>query len=276
VGFRPRIPYSTVLTRLGLTTNLKLVLDAGDIASAASSTPDKWLDVSGNGYDFFRGTGTGADAADPTFNGTPGSLSTGEYWSSDGGDNFTYDTTNETWMQNLHKDNAKFAVACWIYPINPGGANNNVIFGNNGGSGGINIGSHFVITSANLLQLRISNGPTTCLSAGTQTVTPAQWNFVGMSIDESIGANGFMTYLNGASALHTSTYTSPSAASATFTTQIGDRGNSNSPLPNTARMAFVAIWEGVTLTAAQFDGIYNATHSSMPQYKPTRFFTRKF
>src|SRR5688572_10725967 len=104
----------TILNGLGLTANLKLCLDAGDNLSAPAAATS-WLDRSGNGYDFFRGTTSGADATDPTFNGTPGELSAAEYWSFDGGDFFRYDTTNETWMQNLHKNNALLSFFCWLY-----------------------------------------------------------------------------------------------------------------------------------------------------------------
>lgn len=274
MGFRPRVPFRTVISRLGLDTGLKLVLDAGDIASAASSTPDKWLDTSGNGYDFFRGAVTGADGADPTFNGTPGSLSTGEYWSSDGGDNFTYDTTNETWMQNLHKDNAKLTITAWVWMANAG-ASNNCICGSNGGAGGVGVGINFLTNSTNTFLMRVLNS-SSVLQVGTMTATMGQWNFCAVSLDEAVGANGGFLYLNGTPELFTSTYVGPSAGNASFTMQIGDRGNSNSPMPNTARIAFISMWEGVALTQAQVASIYNATHSMMPKHQPTRFFKRSY
>ena len=49
-----RMPAITMLRRLGLTNGLKLCLDAGDANSYTSGEP--WLDTSGNGYDFNRGT----------------------------------------------------------------------------------------------------------------------------------------------------------------------------------------------------------------------------
>src|SRR5690349_1915490 len=140
--------FLTVIQQLGLTTGLKLCLDAGDSASVAVGSQAKWLDVAGNGYDFYRGSSAAGDAAEPTFNGTPGNLSASEYFSSDGGDNFTYDSANESWMDNLHKDGAKFTICCWIWPIN--GANN-IVCGSNGGGLTSNVGHSFIADNANVL-----------------------------------------------------------------------------------------------------------------------------
>jgi hypothetical protein len=280
VAFRPRVPFSTVISRLGLTSGLKLVLDAGDIASAASSTPDKWLDTSGNGYDFFLGAGTGADAADPTFNGTPGSLSTSEFWSSDGGDYFTYDTTNETWMQNLHKDGCLCTVAMWVWCPS---ATNNRPFGLNGGDQTVGTGAHMQLQGSggaisNLISWRAANGTGVgnLFSSGTVAYTPDAWSFVSVSINENGGAGASFFNANGATETFNAGYTTPSAANASQTMNIGARGAGNGPFVNTARLAFIAFWEGAALTSTQVNSIYNATHSQMPQYKPTRFFTRKF
>ena len=64
-GARPQRTMKETLTLLGLTTNLKLCLDAGDLASVASGSQTKWLYVSGGGYDFFRGT-DGTSQASPS------------------------------------------------------------------------------------------------------------------------------------------------------------------------------------------------------------------
>jgi hypothetical protein len=52
-----------IICRLGLVTNCKLVLDAGEASSYTSG--QSWLDLSGNGYDFFLGSTSGAAANDP-------------------------------------------------------------------------------------------------------------------------------------------------------------------------------------------------------------------
>ena len=94
-----------IITEASLTTNLKLCLDAGDMASWPGSGT-KWLDRSSGGYDFFLGT-NGSTAA-PTFNGTPGDKTASEYWTGNGC-YFNYDSTNEAWMQAMAKDGATFS-----------------------------------------------------------------------------------------------------------------------------------------------------------------------
>src|SRR5688572_18803052 len=88
------------ITQAGLTSNLQLCVDSGDALSYPGSG-QKFLDRSGNGYDFFLGVDGTVESTDPTFTGEVG---TGKaYWALDGTAFFTYDTTNETWMQNIHK-----------------------------------------------------------------------------------------------------------------------------------------------------------------------------
>lgn len=101
------------IRNLGLTSGLQVCLDAGDANSYSSG--QVWGDLSGNGYDFNRGTGSGSDGADPTFNGTAGRQSSGEYWSGDGGDYFTYDSAIETWMQSLGKSGQSVSVFAHAY-----------------------------------------------------------------------------------------------------------------------------------------------------------------
>src|SRR5689334_20892601 len=188
----------TVIQQLGLTTNLKLCLDAGDIASAASATPDKWLDRSGGGYDFYRGTGTGADAADPTFNGTPGNRSVNEYWSSDGGDLFRYDSANETWMNNLHKSGAKLTFLGWVYWSTGGTATSFALCGTNGGSVA-NTGVHLVIqiASSALTFRSVNTSVAVCNKTSVITCTNNAWNFIAVSVDAAAGASGGFFHING-------------------------------------------------------------------------------
>ena len=245
-----------VIRKLGLTTNLKLVLDAGDASSYnAAVQTDKWLDRAGSGYDFFRGSGTGVDAADPTFNGTAGGLSSAEYWGFDGGDYFTYDTTNESWMENIHKDNAKFSIFSWFYIPSSGSAFNFCGTDNNGFNG-----FHLRAAATTFLVLRVSNATGAALTlTGTNAVPATRWNCAAVTLDEAVGASGAAQFLNGATETFTSTYSTPSAAAASFTMNVAARGNAGVPPASGARLGGIAIWEGVALTAAQLTAIYTAT-----------------
>lgn len=262
IGQAPLIPplsLIAILQGLNLTTNLKLVLDAGDKDSAPSSATS-WLDRSGNGYDFFRGTTSGADATDPTFNGTVGNLSGSEYWSFDGGDYFRYDTTNETWMQNIHKDNAKFTMIGWVTTV--AGAAHGIC----GTRGAVAGNTGYVIfkqaSGGNNLIFTVSNAGTSVLTL-TMTAalldTAGPWYFVAVSVDEAVGANGAITQINSTQELFTSTYVSPASGNASFTHEIAARGNGDTPWGNTERMGMIAMWEGVALTAANLNAIFNAT-----------------
>lgn len=248
------------IRRCGLTTGLKVCLDAGDANSYPSG--ESWLDTSGNGYDFFRGaTGAGGEASDPTFNGTAGQRSSGEYWSFDGGDYFRYDTTNETWMQNLHKDNAKFT---FIAGVQHGGTGAKSGLCGTGTGTGSAIGVNWHILAGNELIFAVRAGATGVFS-DTSTLTPTEDvpSFVAVSLDEAVGASGGFHYLNGVVDTFTSTYTSPSASNATYTLELGARGNGESPLLSTSRLWFFAAWESVALSQEQVNALYMGTRGRM-------------
>lgn len=246
-----------VARKLGLANNIRLCLDAGDDASYSSG--QSWLDRSGNGYDFFRGADGSATATDPTFNGTAGRRSSGEYWSFDGGDYFTYDTTNETWMQNLHKDNAIFTAVAWFYCA----AVNGSIFGTSQAVD-TNVGTDFIIGgAATSLILGVRKGSTgsalailsTDISLGT--LTTSAWSMCSISVDE--GATTGLMGINGNFATFTSTYTSPSASNATSTMQIGAAGGGQRILPNNSRLASLMMWEGRALSQGELQALFQAT-----------------
>jgi Concanavalin A-like lectin/glucanases superfamily len=251
--FRPKVPYLGTLTRLGLTGGLKLCLDAGD--SASYSNGQSWLDRSGGGYDFFRGADGSATATDPTFNGSAGGLSSSEYFSFDGGDYFTYDSANEAWMNNYHKDNAKLTICAWIYF---GGAGKR-IFGNNANDNA-HIGFNIRGTGSSEFSFQVSNGAT-ILDAKTAAgvLTTGVWHFVAASVDEAAGASGGLLFVDGAATAFNAAYASPSSSAASFTTQIGTLGDSANIISSGSRIAFLAAWEGVALTQSQIESIYNAT-----------------
>ena len=247
-----------IMTKCGQRDDLKLCLDAGDSASY-SGAGQSWLDQSGNGFDFFRGETSGAAADDPTFNGTAGNLTSSEYWSFDGGDLFQYDTTNETWMQNLHKDNAIFSGIFWTYFADLSTDHNTwfgtcslnltqtgIMFFENGGAG-------------DNPSLRIHNGSGVAaldVSASGLAATLNTWECYGISVNEAAGTGFF--FKNGSISTFTSTYSTPSAGNATATMQIG-AANSNRRILNGGRMSQVAMWEGRSLSADELTAIYMAT-----------------
>lgn len=250
-----------VIGSLGLTSGLKLCLDAGDENSYSSG--QKWLDTSGGGYDFFRGTSSSSEATDPTFNGTPGGKSQSEYWSFDGGDFFTYDSANETWMQNIHKNNAIFSIVGWIYLASTGAQQ--VIFGNTLYLNRVGFGAY--ANSTGLLSFGVENGSGTIPAyvQNSSAIPTGQWSFVAISFNEATGSNGALFQMNDTQQLFSSTYTSPSSLSATNVVNIGRDPDSSTPdyyIRNGGRVANLSVWEGVALSDTQLSSIYDATKAT--------------
>ena len=251
----PRHDLRTVIRKLGLSSGLQLCLDAGHETSLPASST-KWVDLSGNGYDFFRGTTAGADSTDPTINGTAGNRSSSEYLSFDGGDLLQYDSTNETWMESLHKDNALFSLMAWFYPATTT-ANQGIIAtcrGNNA-----EIGWHSQVSTGNVFGTGARAGGSSAIntSAG-EAVVDAQWNCLQLTMDEAAGGTASTIGVNGVYTAFDGTYLSPSASSATQTMRIGIRNNDD-PIENGGRIASLAMWSGVGLGENQHRALFQAT-----------------
>lgn len=240
------------ITAAGLTSNLQLCLDAGDAASYTSGT--KWLDRSGNGYDFFLGTDGTTDA--PTLNGGAGNR--GAYWSGVT-KYFTYDTTNEVWMQNLHKDNAAFTCIYIMYAA----GTNPAAFGTSDGTVATNIGVSFYVASTSPPKIYVANGTGGAALEVNGDTTPAAnaYHMVGVSLNEATGAGGGFLYTDGAynqvsaSDTFNSAYSSPSASSATYKMNVAALGNGGTPLSANERLGAIAIWSSA-LTKANLDSIF--------------------
>lgn len=242
------------IRRCGLASNLVLCLDAGDATSYTSG--QSWLDRSGNGHDFFLGADGSATATDPTFTGTAGSLSSSTYFSHDGGDYFTYDTTNETWMQNLHRDNAAFTALGFFYIGSTGGQS---FFGTAGASA-TTVGASLVSSSGGQLQIIVGNGASSALvvaSGANGDLAANAWNFVGVSLNEAVGSGGVQLYARNKVTSGTSTYSSPSSGNAAQTMQIGARGAGGSPLTSGSRIGLLCMWSAA-LTQGQVMAFRNA------------------
>lgn len=245
-----------VINRVGLSSGLKLCLDAGDIASVTSSSATKWLDRSGNGYDFYRGSGSGSDSADPTFNGAAGGQSKSEFYSSDGGDYFTYDTTNESWMNNIHKNSARFTLAFWAKFSTSIQALAGTI--NSKSEIGFQLytdGAHVVFTvgpnAGAVFDLDVNTGSDFHTGA---------WKFIALSVNEA--SNSYLGCVNATTFSGACTYTSPSSSAATNTLLLGAL-----PAPVALQLGsgdafgFVGAWEGTHLTAANLTTLYGASRS---------------
>lgn len=251
---RPGDGLIQVLKTMGLSSNIKLCLDAGDPRSVVTGSQVNWLDLSGGGYDFNRGATSASEATDPTYNGTVGKRSSGEYYSFDGGDYFTYDTTNETWMQNIHKDNAAVTVLCWYYTPTI-----SVVQELAGDNDGISTGFNFNVRSNNTLRFGILNaGAVVRQLTSTGTISANTWTFLASSLNEASVNSGIMQVNGTQDTGLACDYVSPPSGNASLTMQIGALGSIYDPPEPGSRMGMFAILD-TNLSATQLNAVYNAT-----------------
>jgi len=230
----------------------QMCLDAGDAASY-SGTGQSWSDRATDMH-FQRGTSSGGDAADPTFNGSAGGLSSSEYWSFDGGDYFM--RGNSTWMQNLHKDNALFTLMAWLYRVEAAAYS---ILGNMSGDAGGNIGCRWGPGGTGAVSFFQRNGSAQqTVYASTATAPHAAWTFAALSMNEAGGAGASFMQIDDAVETFNGAYTSPTASNASFDMNIGARGNGSSPLASGSRMAMVLAWT-TALSQAQVESFHALT-----------------
>lgn len=243
------------ITSDSLTTNLELCLDAGD--SSSYSSGQKWLDLSGNGYDFFLGADGTATTDDPTFNGTAGDLKRTNYWSFDGGDVFTYDTTNETWMDNMHKSGASYTIAGWFYTGTV--ADEHWLWG----TGSATTGVALRVFSGGAARINIYNGASSIKEITTSdTMSDEAWHFFALSYTDGAGAFFYLdgNYMQVASADTFDGSLSGAATGSASTMEIGGRPGSGSPdkLLNGDRVAGFMAWS-TNLSKANLDSLYAST-----------------
>ena len=245
-----------VITDASLTTNLRLVLDAGDSNSYTSGT--KWLDVSGNGYDMTFGNATGASTDDPTFVGVVGHRGVGTYMSFDGGDYFEYDSANETWMNNLHKANSVFSSIAGLFTK----SGSMYIWGTQGASS--RTGTYWLRSTSQGIQFR--NGASNLgQKYADDAISNDAWHFCGQGLGEADGDVSHF-YLDGgpdqAGSADTFSFsvTGESTGNPGATFAVGAKGGESNAgvVPAVAgyRLMFLAVWTDTLITNANMDTMY--------------------
>jgi hypothetical protein len=247
------------LTTLSLTGDCEVCLDAGDSTSYPGSGT-KWLDISGNGHDFFLGAAASVDGDEPTFNGVSGGLSSSEYFTYDGSnDMFQYDTTVPAFAQSWHKNNADFTIIFWHYFDS---ANAGQIICTFTGSGHTNTGMTIQAGGYQSHQFVCANGtssPPLNFIADTPPLGGAYagWRMTGLSLDEAAGAGGSFWVENdqyhqySASDTFDGTYTAPDAGACDGELMLG--------IPDSGRKTAGVMFFSSSLTKAEMDSIYNQT-----------------
>lgn len=251
-----------VLTTLGLTTNLKLVLDAGDVDSYPGNG-QKWLDRAGGGYDFFIGADGTASSTDPTFNGNVGNQAT-EYFSTDGGDYFTYDSANETWIKALGKPGSVSVLAV----VRVVSDTTTCIFSTSTTGTGAGFGWQFSYDAGeNKFVVKYVNtlGNISSITGGVSPDVSGSLPglfLVGISITrDGAGNYSYVVHVNGTNYAATGTATIPTSSDPANVAKLLNSGDATEPAPSGTRLYGLAVWQGVELTAANWTAIWNAVHA---------------
>ena len=253
--------FQGIVERAGLATNLEVCLDAGDANSYTSGV--RWLDTSGNSNNFLFGAAAGAGTDDPTFNGTPGGLSSSEYMAFDGGDSFHYDGSIPDWANNIAYDNANFTLVCVF--AHPETANGAYFFTTYEGASAFaypvfqwdwgtaeKVGFYVAKQGANVW----SSSGVVYPDNVTTNNTP---HFLAVSLNEATGAGGAFFYEDGdysqigSADTRSSTYSNPGTGDGRGPF-IGGTGSSNR-IDNGAKMYGLMVFNAA-LSKANLDALY--------------------
>lgn len=229
----------SMIEHINAEANLVFCVDAGDSASYPSG--QSWLDTSGNGHDFTVGETTGGEASDPGYNGTPGGLSSAEYFALDGADYFRHATVEPS-IQAFHKDNATFTILIAFYVGDHSTTQYLVGSADNTNDIGFSIS---VNTSGNV-NLLVTNGSGVVLleslAGGSE---PNTWQVVAFSVDEDAGAGGSIKYASNSGAIaFDGTYSAPSTSDTNETELVlGGRPTASYPLVAGSRLGVACAWD---------------------------------
>lgn len=250
------------LRNLSLTTSLQVCLDAGDLNSYDGSS-QTWKDLSGGGNDFYRGSGSGSDASDPTFNGTAGRKTTSDYFSYDGADLFTMTQSPPAWQSGMHKAGGAFTLLQWIYVGNlTTTAPTQAGFGCGEAAAGASATDAVTFTNSgstqNAMSISVSDSVPSQIVGNKSTllVTNNAWQMIAVAVTINTGAILFA--VNASSETRPNAGSgSPSAVNSHASMVIGAVAADNyASAINGCRIAAAAVWTRA-LSAAELLSIYN-------------------
>ena len=252
---------------VSLDNTLFCCLDAGALDSYDGSS-QTWTDQTGNGNNFYLGADGTATATDPTFAGVAGAESASELFSFDGGDYFTA-IANSAEMNAFHHNSADFSIMMWAFCPTGGWDDGRFLSNSNATSttDGISWGIQGPGTADDVFLLVLKNAESSALTEATAVtahVAEADWNLIGLSVNEASGTNDSFFYKrSGVSSTITAfdaAYNAPTAVDATYTTKLGTVGNAAAgTIKSGTKMAGVFMFSS-SLSQANMDSIYTATN----------------
>lgn len=249
-----------VIATAGLTTNLKLVLDAGDVDSYPGNG-QKWLDRSGGGYDFFLGADGSATGTDPAFVGNAGNQSGNEYFNHDGGDYFTYDSANETWMNALGKAGSGTVLTVVYLASDADFLRIFSTFTASATDRGFEFAYKNDIKKFSVAYTNTADAFFPLGNAGPDVSASIPAVFL-VALSWTTGADGTASYVLHVNGTNYSASGSglqpPTTNNPTATAHLMSLGNAGSPAQSGSRIAMLAMWQGTALSGANFTTLWNA------------------
>jgi len=251
--------YIGMITKLGLATDLVLCLDPGD--SNSYSSGQQWSDVSGDSNHYYRGTTSGSDSTDPTFNGIAGNESANEFWSVDGGDYFT-PTAAHTFASTWHQNNAAFTLIM-VVKLGTEAVNQTLFSTLTSTPSGTGI-TLAIVASLSVPQLSIYNAGTPVADfAVSSVIADDDFVFIAYSIDEAGDYGDAFGVVGAFLNEFDPTYDTPAAGAADGAPNIFATTNGSTPMTSGSRLAAVLAWDRA-LTPAEVSRVRNALSLRFP------------
>lgn len=165
-------------------------------------------------------------------------------------------TVNPTWMNNLHKDNAKFSIVSFYFHV--GGTGYPFRCADNLFNDSLP-GFQFYVGSAQsgLICSNTVHGDAAVSTLNSPPININAWNYVGATVDEGVSSGSYLMH-NGNYSTRTITYVSPSSADIpAVPSYLGPNGYKIYDDNPGSQFAIVCVWEGQALTQAQMTSFCN-------------------
>ncbi|MEC9266699.1 MAG: LamG-like jellyroll fold domain-containing protein [Pseudomonadota bacterium] len=215
------------------TTGLQAHYDVGKAASYSGSGQN-FLDLTSNSYDLYLGTGSGSDAADPTYNAGPPA-----YFSFDGSDYFTPQAAySGSILRVAGQQGQEVSMEAWVYLPNSGAC---FIAGTTNGGVSSTNGVAFEWDNTNQ-RINLLVGPLNSRTGTNSTdISTGVWHQLGFegTFDGSSGTFYVDGQADGTWTANNSGWTTGDSASSF---SLG-AGAGNTPLSNTSRMAIFRAYD---------------------------------
>jgi len=221
-----------IATSVGVAANLTFALDAGAIDSY-DGTSQSFLDQTANNVDLWRGGSNAVATDDPTYSGTPGEVSTNEYFTNDGSDFFKGQSMPSSLAQ-LHYTGATWSkiFALWT----PNITTDSTFFwtGTTQNRDGVSL---YLGSNETIGFRRANTASQAVIATSTAAVNIGAWNVVGYSIDEAAGAAGSFFYVNGTIETFDAAYAAGGVLDSTAWNIGGRNSLTDQILPDTTRLS---------------------------------------